>query len=88
MRKNLRSMQVYVSADLSVADDEGVQHHNPAPLPASGPTSTQKQKGQPLEGWPFDAQINDLPESDVERAMGIENVEQRMARSPATPIED
>lgn len=32
--------------------------------------ATRKQKGQPLEGWPFYAQINDLHESDVERAMG------------------
>jgi hypothetical protein len=29
-------------------------------------------------------QINDLPESDVERAMGIENVEQSMDGSPTT----
>jgi len=33
-------------------------------------------------------QIKDLPESDVERAMGIENVEQGMVRCLITPIAD
>jgi hypothetical protein len=31
-------------------------------------------------------QINELPESDVERAMGIENVEQSMDGSPTTSL--
>ncbi|MDD3355173.1 hypothetical protein [Zoogloea sp.] len=31
-------------------------------------------------------QINDLSESDLERAMGIENVEQSMLRGPMTGI--
>ena len=44
------------------------------------PRGDQTTKKPTLAGWPFYLQINDLPESDVERAMGIENVEQGMKR--------
>ena len=36
------------------------------------PDIDQTAKRPTLSGWPFCLQINDLPESDVERAMGIE----------------
>ena len=54
-------------------------------LDRTRPTSDQTTKRPTPSGWPFCLQINDLPESDVERAMGIENVDPGMARSPITP---
>lgn len=53
-------------------------------LTALSPDQTAKRPT--LAGWPFCLQISDLPESDVERAMGIENVEQSMLRGPMTGI--
>ena len=50
------------------------------------PAADQTAKWPTSGGWPFCAQINDLPESDVERAMGIENVDPGMAGSLTTPL--
>lgn len=55
-------------------------------LPTSDQKSTRQQKSQPAKVGFFCLQTKDLPEFDVERAMGIEHVGLGSSNAPESPL--